>query len=333
MDASGMGGFLVRTYKPGDEEAILALHNRSFAGDGDRSRRHWEWKFLENPLRRTEITLAFNDRNACLGVYAGVTQRFLLDGEPCHAVNQIDVATDENLRRSMVAARMLVRLGRLHFREYAGGERKLAWGFPEPALQRVGLRFIKFEVLRDVVFLLKAPGPPAGMPGEIEVREVNTFDEDVNRLWGRCAAEIGTCVVRDRAYLNWRYADHPDHAHDLLEARDRNTGSLRGVTVLRQGGWDDSILSMMDWLVPVDDREAETALVRHALHAALLYEKNYLACWFPVPSIQFNRFQVDHSFFAHSTPYQECFRAFRKGLDRRWLDRHWYQTIGDIDFF
>ncbi|MHC4944928.1 MAG: hypothetical protein ACYTG7_18085 [Planctomycetota bacterium] len=328
-----MGEYILRTYQPGDEDAILSLHNQSFAGHEERSRRHWEWKFLENPLKRTEITLALNHGNKCLGVYTGVTHRFILEGEPCFAGNHIDVATDGNLRKGMAAARMLLRLGQLYFIEYAGGETKLTWGFPEPALARLGARLAKFEMFRDVVFLLKAPESMTGMPEEIEVKIVKAFDEDVDRLWQQCAEEIRTGLVRDRAYLNWRYADHPDHPHYLLEARDRKTGSLRGVTVLRQGGWDESIVSMMDWLVPQDDRAAETALVQRSLHQTMLFDKKYLACWFPVPSLQFNRFQLDHSFFAHATPYQEYFRPFQKGLARRWLDRHWYQTIGDIDFF
>ncbi len=319
---------------PGDEEAILALHNSSFSGHEGRNRRHWAWKFNENPLGRTEVVLAMADDCRCMGVYAGVTHRIVLDNDPCFAGNHIDVAVDRELRRTMAGARLLTRLGREYFRTYAGGDTKLTWGFPEPALHRLGLRLIKFEVLRDVVFLAREPGAAAAdLPGEIEVLEVDRFRADTDDLWRRCCVEIGTGTVRDASYLNWRYAGHPDHGHLLLEARHKKSGALRGVTVLREGGWDDSIVSMLDWLVPLGDRDTERALVQQSLAETTRHKKKYLVSWFPVPSPWFNRFQADHGFFAQATPYQECFRVFEKGHDRRWLDQNWYQTMGDIDFF
>jgi hypothetical protein len=328
-----MDKYTVSPYQPGDEDAILALHNRSFSGHASRPNRHWTWKFLENPLGRTEIMLAKEKDGRCVGVYAGVTHPIILDNAPCLAGNHIDVAIDEKLRQGMAGARLLLDLGRRYFATYAGGDTKLTWGFPEPALHRLGLRLIKFEVLRDVVFLVRKPDLPVTIPEEIEVQAVKTFGEEVDALWRQCSSEVGTGTVRDARYLNWRYAAHPEVAHVLLEARDRKNETLRGVTVLREGGWDPLILSMVDWLAPLDDRAAETALIQYALGETARRRKHYLICWFPVPRIQFTRFQIDHAFFAQATPYQECFRAFTKGLDRRWLDQHWYQTMGDIDFF
>lgn len=328
-----MGSYTIRLYEPGDEEAILAQHNLSFAGHEERQRQHWYWKFVNNPLKRTEVMVAMRDDGACMAVYAGVTHKVILDNEPCLASNQVDVATDPKLRQGMLGARLLTKLAKEYFANYTGGDTKISWGFPEPALHRLGLRLVKFEVLRDVVYLVRNPEAELEMPAEIEVRRVDRFDEEADTLWTTCAKEINTGLIRDAAYLNWRYADHPDYAHLLFEARDSTSGALRGITTLREGGWDDSIMSMMDWLVPLDDRAAEAALIRQAIMVTARHKKDYLACWFPVPRIQFTRFQLDHGFFAHATPYQECFRAFVKGFDRRWLDRNWYQTIGDIDFF
>jgi hypothetical protein len=328
-----MNKYTIRPYMPGDEEAILELHNLSFAGHETRRRQHWNWKFVNNPLKRTEIIVAMRDNGRCMALYSGIKQRFLIDNEPCLCSNQVDVATDQALRQGMMGALLLVELTKQYYANYTGGETKMAWGFPEPALHRIGLRLIKWEVLRDVVFLVRKPEPFSDMPGEIEVRVVDRFGPDADSLWDQCAGEICTGLIRDACYLNWRYADHPDIPHMLFEARDRHSGKLRGLITLRQGGWDESIMSVMDWLVPLDDRAAETALVQQSLRAASQHGKEYIACWFPAPRLQFTRFQLDHAFFAHSTPYQECFRPFIKGYDRRWYDRHWYQTIGDIDFF
>jgi hypothetical protein len=328
-----MGTHSIRPYQPGDEDAILALHNRAFPDHPARRLRQWTWKFRDNPLGRTEIMVAMDGSGRCAGVYAGVTLRIVLDGQPVLAGNHIDVAVDPDLRRGMAGARILVELGRRYFDAYAGGDTLLTWGFPEPALHRLGLRLLRFEVLRDVVFLVRAPDGDLEIPQEIEVRTVPRFEQGIDALWTQCRDEVRIGLIRDAGYLNWRYAEQPDIRHLLLEARDRRTGTVRGAAVLREGGWDESILSLLDWLVPLDDRAAEAALVRHALQEAARRGKRFLVGWFPLPRMQFNRFQADHGFFVQATPYQECFRAFRRGLDRRRLDRDWYQTMGDIDFF
>jgi len=328
-----MNKYKIRPFRPGDEEAILELHNLSFAGHEARRRQHWIWKFVDNPLKKTEIMIAERDDGKCMGLFSGIKQRFLIDNKPCFCSNQVDVATHESLRRGMLGARLLVDLVKQYYVHYTGGETKMAWGFPEPALHRIGLHFMKWGVLRDVVYLVREPEPFADPPAEIEVRAVDRFGPDADGLWEQCAQEINTGLVRNAAYLNWRYADHPDIPHLLFEARERGSGALRGLTTLRQGGWDESIMSVMDWLVPVEDRVAEAALVQQSLRAAAQHGREYLAYWFPAPRLQFTRFQRDHGFFAYATPYQECFRPFFKKYDRRWYERHWYQTIGDIDFF
>ena len=149
----------------------------------------------------------------------------------------------------------------------------------------------------------------------------------------RCRDELGAAIVRDRVYLDWRFRDHPLVDYELLECRDTSTGGLRGVAALRQGGWDPSIASINEWLVPRDDREAEAALLSHAVQYARQHERRYLIMWLPTTSPVFYRLQTDHGLFGRATPYQEIFISYASGIDRGWLYNNWYQTMGDIDFF
>ena len=324
---------MVRPFRDGDEEALLALHNRAFAEHPDRALGPWRWKYRDNPLKRTEILVAM-EGGRCLGVYAGVPMPMVIDGAPAVGGNHIDVATDPALRRGLGAARLLMNMGRRYFAEFAGPERPLTWGFPEPALQRLGLVKLGFQLLRDVLFLVREieEGPHPDVDG-VRATRVDRFDADTDELWNRCVDEIGTGLVRNATYLNWRYGKHPEVPHKLYEARDHVTGTLRGLATAREGGWDERVYSIMDWLVPLEDRAAERALLGIALSDGRRAGKAYLAAWFPAPRLEFHRFQRDHGFFVQATPYQECFRSFLKGLDRRALERSWYQTLGDIDFF
>jgi len=321
----------VRAFRPGDEEALLALHNRAFDGHAPRSRRHWDWKFRENTVGTTEIVLAENGDGRPVAVYAVVSHRALLDGRECRAGLQTDMAVDPELRTGLGGSRLIVQLGDAYQASFLSDDVKIEWGFPEPELQRVCLRHLKVGVLRDVVFLVREPTVPARPSTTLDVRPCARFAEDVDALWLRCRAELGTCTVRDRRYLDWRYSGHPDVRYTLLEARPRGGGALRGIAVLRTDGLEN-VVSLLDWLVPADDHEAERALLEHVLAETARLGKRFLVTWFPTPWPLFTRFQLEHGFFARSSPFQECYRSRDSAYDRRWLDQHWYQTMGDIDF-
>jgi hypothetical protein len=319
----------IRPLLPGDEEALIGLHSRAFAGHPPRTRRHFDWKFRDNPLGRTEIVVAMEGER-CQAVYAVVPQRCLLAGEPCLAGLQTDMAVDPALRSGLGGSRLILAVGEAYMRTFLGGEKKLEWGFPEPHLQRVCLAHLKVGVLRDVNFLVREPVPaPVLAPAGVEVRSVVRYDAATDRLWERCAPAVGTGTVRDARQLNWRYGEHPDVRYVLYEARSAD-GELRGVAVARAGGMDERLFSLMDWLVPPEDEECEAALLAHLCVEAERRGLAYVATWFPLFFPIALRWQRRFGFFVRPTPMQESYRSWG-AHGRRWLDEHWYQTMGDID--
>lgn len=319
----------VRPFRPGDEDALLALHARAFEGAPPRSRRHFDWKFRANPLGAHEIVVAMQAER-CLAVYAVLPLRCQLDGEPCVAGLQTDMAVEPELRGGLGGSRLILAVGEAYMRTYLGNGRTLEWGFPEPHLQRVCLAHLKVGVLRDVNLLVREPEPaPVAAPSGLEVRAVARYDADLDRLWSRVGPTLGTSTLRDARQLNWRYADHPDVRYTLYEARD-GAGALRGIAVARSGGLDERPLTLMDWLVPEGDEECEAALLAGLCAEAMRRGHSYLVAWFPLHFPVARRWQRRFGFFAHPTPLQESYRA-RGGAGRRWLDEHWYQTLGDVD--
>lgn len=326
--------FTIRSFRPGDEAALLDLHVRSFEGHSARTPEQWRWKFAENPLRRTDIELACAADGEIVAAYCGVTHRALLRGEECLAGVQVDVSVARRLRRTPSGVEILAAIGRRYYDRHGGGATRIAWGFPEPALHRIGLRHIDFEVLRDVNFVVRETGaalwPP---PASIVVERVRRFGPAADALWARVRGRFGAVLIRDARYLDWRYADQPGLEHVLLLARSADGGEPRGLAVAREGGWTGELLSVLDWLVPEDDRDAEAALVAGVLEEAAARGRTHVAAWFAGAPMLFSRFQRDHGFFVLPTPYQECFRTWVPSANRRWLAQHWYQAMGDIDFF
>ncbi len=108
---------------------------------------------------------------------------------------------------------------------------------------------------------------------------------------------------------------------------------MRGLAVLREGGLDPKSTSLSEWLVPDGDTEAESALIDFGLATARERRSNALVAWFQSSGDHFNRFQVQHGFYARATSHQELYKVWQGGVYRDWLQENWYQTMGDIDFF
>lgn len=325
--------FHIRRYQPGDEAALLELHNRAYAGHPPRTSAFWEWRFREHPSSREEILLAVDADGRPVAVHGGVRHRARVAGRAALVGLQGDTAVDPERAGGLLGGRLLARLIARHFAEFGGGDTPIVYGFPEPPLQRVGVRFVGFRVLRDLALHVRDAPPHDEARGlALRVERPARFEPEVDALWERCAPELDTALVRDAAYLNWRYVAHPDVPYTLHVARDA-AGALRGVAVTREGGWDPALLSIMDWLVPRDDLDAERALLHACEQQRRERERSHLACWLAGDPERARRFQVRHGFHVVLTPHQQCARWWSPELDRPRLLGGWFQTLGDVDFF
>jgi hypothetical protein len=66
----------------------------------------------------------------------------------------------------------------------------------------------------------------------LTVARVRSFDERVNRLWGRMVSRFSCCLVKDRAYLNWRYAALDDRSQIFIA--EASGGEMTGYMVVRE---------------------------------------------------------------------------------------------------
>lgn len=69
---------------------------------------------------------------------------------------------------------------------------------------------------------------------EVDVRAVETFNDEYDGLWLRARSSYATCVRRDARYLRWKYLACPFRDYRVLEAR--KAGILSGYAVLREEG-------------------------------------------------------------------------------------------------
>lgn len=330
---------LIRTYRPGDEVSLVAGYNRVFGLQ--RSLAHWQWKFRDapigdNPIGRIQIVVAEDPEEGIVGTYTSLPVRIRMEGEDLLAAQGLDMWVLPEFRRRAPRPGLFVHLGWKHYETYGGtapGQVRFHYGWPIPNW-RIGQKYLRYENIRDWDFLFRQV-PPEGLPeravpAELEVRAVARFDAGADALWQRLRDATGLAIVRDRAYLNWRYASAPDRSYRLFECRERGSDALRGLCVFTQSDFlFPSSAFVVDWLCPADDHDATVALLAAVERATNEARCGVLATLFPQMDPRFLLFQrlgfqvYGTSYFLVVIPFDSHGTLFYR--------EQWYHTAGDSD--
>jgi hypothetical protein len=255
---------VVRSYRDGDEEAILRLFAASFTPD--RGLDHWRWKYRDNPFGTLAISCAFAPGGELVAHYAAypVPFRRTRPGTGatllCHQVG--DTMTDRHHRH--VGRGRTSLLGRTARHFYARRcERKVAfnYGFNTGNIQRFSELFVGARKVWDIeLWSARAADLRLAPPRRFRPYRATTVDclgPEFDDFFTRVAPGFGLLVERRRPYLEWRYLRCPD-AEYRLHRVDRG-GRLVGWGVVRA---DRESVLLGDALFDPDHPDAISALLR-----------------------------------------------------------------------
>jgi len=247
--------WLLREYREGDEEAIIGLHREVFGSEADR--RWWEWRYLGGPAGRAIMMLA-ESNGRIVGQYAVVPVRMKMGHETCLAGLSLDTMVHPDYR----GGGMFTRLAEAAYATASERGYRWVYGFPNGNSHHGFVARLGWTDLYDGIPLWVRPlnlgavirkrygsrlvagaGACAGRvamglflrprkaTGRCSVREIRHFDERFDGLWKDVSERYRIAVIRDRAYLEWRYARRPDAAYTIFAAEDGDR--LGGYVVLR----------------------------------------------------------------------------------------------------
>jgi hypothetical protein len=261
----------IRDYAEGDERAIVALFEQVFGrtmGPSE-SVEHWRWEFARNPTPPATLELVW-DGDALVGQYAVSPRRVWFCGSELLAALSLDTMTHPDYGRQGIFsasaeacyARMVERgftfvYGFPNANSIHGFEKYLRWktvmptpvhvkaldlgelvagklGQPQwaPLLSKASRLLLRAPTL--VEGLVERARAGGGAPVEsLAIREFADFDalEGVDELWERCRDQHRLWVIRDRAYLRWRYDQRPESDYLRIAIADER-GELAGWAVL-----------------------------------------------------------------------------------------------------
>ena len=229
----------IQAYRSGDERALVALFERVFGRAI--SQAHWRWKLKQQPTPVENVWLAL-DGDAPIFQYAGIPTRFRLPAGETTAMVSVDTMTAPEWRRRGLlgsVGRVVYEAWRAAGIPFVLGLPNERWGSRAGALgwqplfalqwlarplrpEAILARRLKLPALARLTWLgaawnralrLRAPGDAA-----IQVRRVERAGPEFDQLWRRCETEALVSVVRDSAWVNWRYLDSPALAYRVVLA-------------------------------------------------------------------------------------------------------------------
>jgi len=251
----------VRPGRPEDTPAVLELFEQTFGKP--LSEAAYRWKLLESPWPLpAPATFVATAGDRVVGHLGGTPLRLRLDGRDVPAVHVCDGMVAEDFRRRGI----MTAIGLASNRAWTAGGAALLLALPTQ--NWVGLRGrLDYRPAFGLGWLwrplrlgsLLAPRLGRG----IEVSAVETPGPEFDALWEAIGGQYEALVVRDRAWVTYRYAAAPGFGYRILlaSARGRPAGYLvyRVLTARgRPSAW------IADLFTAPDDRAASAALVRAA---------------------------------------------------------------------
>lgn len=294
----------LRKCEESDAGAVADLINRIFGARWDD--RYWNAKYFGNPAGPSLSVLAF-DGDRAVGQIGAIPARFRAQGKEVVAAQELDVAIEE-AHRSFGLYLQLFHLQREVYKErgieFSYGisnelTAQISDAFqitkrikPVPRLVKVldVAPFLKRKTKLGRLAGLVAPAGNAALkvryagkakvPGGTALRQVERFDERFDRFWERIRDDYPIMLVRDAAYLDWRYREAANMRFDAFAVEDAGTGEVHGFTILGEGSEDFAAGQIFDIVTPRSgDAAVARCLLRHAVDHFRQKKAAMVKCW------------------------------------------------------
>ncbi len=329
-------GLEFRPYRTGDESGILSTFNRVFrevCGDGfvDREMGFWRWSFAECPSGQ-RIWLALADDGTVAAQYACVPHEVDSPFGTRTFLHTVDSMVHPDFRAGLKRPGLFVRLTR----EFQGACRargdSLTYGYPVRSAERIGQRYLDYENLGVVDYLVRELDDVA-CPANVSVERVARFDVP-GALRQQIANEQTCATRRDDTFLDWRYVRAPGAPYVILEAR--RAGDVTGYAVVRpRHELIPGACTIADWIVPSADHATRDALIAAAVDLAKEHERRVLMTVFAAVSPEFTAFRNACGFAVepskNTLERRMTIVHFGDEFTNEWLREHWWYTLGDSD--
>lgn len=318
------GSCVVRPYQTGDESGVLSLWKTAFGKS--LSPRLWRWKYLENPYP-VQIGLAVGEDGRILVMYGGIPYQANCQGRRVTITHLMDIMSHPECRGSG----LFVKTGRAFFDLFAGPDRTcFYYGFPGQYHFDIGKKYLDYTAIRGGVVFLTArtgtKGPVNRWGGRIA--QIADIDGRFDRFWYRQCTQYPLAVIRDSAFLNWRFFEHPLNRYELWAYQPHLGKKVKAYAVFAVKG---EKARMLDVVAPDSETLIKDFLIKMLSHFHNRHIQE-IETWLPP-----HHFLTRAVLSAGFKPVQEPMgfiptgRSFHPELSMEWASDTLFYTMADGD--
>lgn len=213
-----------------DREALLALFQRAFGAS--MSIDEWAWKYPE----RSGLSMVAMRHQRAVAHYGGQPRCMLAMGEPLTGVQISDIMVDPNERGALGRQGLFPRIARAFTEQVTvpEGPHAFVFGFPSPRATRLGELlglYARMDRLDQASWSLAA-GKPAG-----QALSMSALLPLADALWQQQKTRLADrylISVRDRQWIEGRYASHPSGAYRAWGLFSRWRRRCKAVAIFRE---------------------------------------------------------------------------------------------------
>ncbi|WP_186342799.1 GNAT family N-acetyltransferase [Allochromatium palmeri] len=320
-----MDRYRLRAAEPNDEHRLRELFATVFGES--RTAEEWRWKYGASCALATgagyhcaESVVALDDSEQ-LVAHAGVLPLpGWREGAPIPIVQVCDVMVHPEHRGGLGRHNLFTLMLRDLLARIA--ERlptAFRYGFPGQRPYLIGERSGVYECL-EIALESRLSGPRR-WNNLWRAAPLDWNDARIDALWERLNAQCRLGLIRDRAYLHWRYADNPSHRYRLYGLS--RLGRLAGWGVCAETGSEPSLVDL--WL-PLES-------ARHALAALAVRLESDLSrttgirVWLPTA------YRAALGVPGTETPVVVANMRWETAISAEIARNLLYYTMGDVDIF
>ena len=306
----------------------------------------FDWWFERNPVGPQLISLAEDDGKV-VGVAAMSFFRLRLDGREETVAMPVHVATDPGYRGRGIFPRLEL----VNEQAAAGAGSPITLTFPNAAShpifvgrlgwedlpgRRVWARLLRVGAVPR--YFLGKPSPSGGLNaadpqprtiGGFRIEPLAEFGPEADALWQEAAAGYGSHLVRDAAYLNWRFAAAPREYRAFGAFEGNRLAGIAIVGYAYRHGVAGGFLA--DLIAPPSARRATRALLRRCLDEVRGGADALIAL--PPPSRAQRQAFLEVGFLPTWKNVRMIGKVLRPEGRLAHDARAWHFTFGDFDFF
>ena len=220
----------IRKYKPGDEVGFQVIAKLVELHPWNRMNlANWYWKYKgDNPAGKPIMIYAEND-GELIGHFAAIPMMYWFDNEDVMGSHSVAMMIDPAWQNKGLIKFMADRL----IRELEEQKIPFTYGYPNDNAYDLHIKLLGYEDITMQRLFHKEMKNIRFNTLDTEFErlkwnKIERFDERVNVLWGKAKNDFKAIVIRNSAFLNWRYMDRPDVPYYAF-----NCNVLEGYCVLK----------------------------------------------------------------------------------------------------